>query len=199
MFEKTKEKFLRRALEDDFIEYKNRKCRAFRNVIRVCFFFHLVCGIACTAAWFALGFDYSANIAVCVGLDIVIAFFASGGEMTTKGSLVAIDIILAAAGIIYGILLSGNDRLICIVSGGAAIIGAVLGIAQMRAAYLRECLRSITSDGTEKMPVEKKMNKKNAAKVNSEMRELAKRLKDVLNGNEAAKVENVSEIQDQRN
>ncbi len=190
MFEKTKEKFLIRALEDDFTEYKNRKCRAFRNVIRVCFFFHLICGIACTAAGFALGFDYSANIAVCVGLDIVIAFFASGGEMTTKGSLVVLDIILAAGGIAYGILLSGNDRLICIASGVAAIIGALLGIAQMRAAYLREYLRSITSDGAEKMPVEKKMNKKTAVVVNSEMRELAKKLKDVLNSKPESESDN---------
>lgn len=183
MFEKTKEKFLSRALEDDFIEYKNRKCRAFRNVIRLCFFFHLVCGLASTAAGFALGFEYSANIAVCVGLDIVIAFFASGGEMTTKGSLVALDIILAAGGITYGVLLSGNDRLICIAGGAAAIIGALLGTVQMRAFYLREYLRSITSDGAEKMPVKKKMNKKNAVAVNSEMRQLAKKLNDVLNGN----------------
>ncbi len=182
MFEKTKEKFLSRALEDDFTEYKNRKCRAFRNVIRLCFFFHLICGLACTAAGFALGFEYSANIAVCVGLDIVIAFFASGGEMSTKGSLVALDIILAAGGITYGVLLSGNDRLICIASGASAIIGALLGTAQMRAVYLREYLRSITSDGAEKMPVKKKMNKKTAVAVNSEMRELAKKFKDVLNG-----------------
>lgn len=182
MFEKTKNKFLSRALEDDFAEYKAEKCRAFRNVIRFCFFFHLVCGLACTAAGFALGFEYSANIAVCVGLDIVIAFFASGGEMTTKGSLVALDIILTAGGITYGVLLSENDRLICIACGAAAIIGALLGTAQMRAAYLREYLRSISSDRAEKMPVEKKMHKKTAAKVNSEMRQLAKKLKDVLNG-----------------
>lgn len=145
MFEKTKKKLIHfdtsGNIEKDFLASKKKKSAGLRALIRLCFFFHLIGCIACAILGYVFDTDRFMQVAVCAGIDIVIAFFAAGGEMTTKASLVVIDIILAAAGAVNGFSSSENERFLYLLFSSAAICGAVLAVAEMIAAYLRDYLQ----------------------------------------------------------
>ena len=150
MFEKTKKKLIHfntsGNIAEDFLASQRKKSASFRMIIRFCFFFHIIAGIACLGLGYALGAEF-VSIAVCAGIDIVIAFFAAGGEMTTKGSLVGIDVILAAAGITAGFLNAGfNEKIVYFSCGGIMAAAAIWAAAELIAAYLRNYLMNFQAE-----------------------------------------------------
>lgn len=209
MFEKTKKKLIHfntsGNIAEDFLASKKKKCAMLRTLIRLCFFCHLIGGIACSAAGYVFDRNNFIALVVCAVIETVIAFFAAGGEMTTKASLVGIDIILSAAGTIKAVLSSEGERVLYFVYGGAAFIGVIMAFVGMIAAHLRDYLQDFpaeklkTEDVTpleikdEELPsFELRMsiinsieNKKRPPAVQQnvgEMRELAGKLNTILNG-----------------
>ena len=207
MFEKTKKKLIHfntsGNIAEDFVAYKRKKSASFRLVIRFCFFFHIIAVIACVGLGYTLGAGF-VPIVVCAGIDIVIAFFAAGGEMPVKGSLVGIDFILAAAGITAGFLNAGfNEKIVYFSCGGIMIISALWSIAELIAAYLRNYLQNYQVNNLRKedytlletkkagpfefesiITVREEIRENTPVilpPLTSEMRELANKLSDILN------------------
>lgn len=150
MFEKTKKKLIHfntsGNIAEDFTASKKKKSERLRAWIRLCFFCHIFGGTACAAVGYVLSRENFFTLLVCVVIEAVIAFFAAGGEMTTKAALVGIDLILAAAGTIKAVSGSENERVLFFIFGGAAIVGAVLAVAEMIAAHLRDYLRDFPAE-----------------------------------------------------
>lgn len=150
MFENTKKKLIHfntsGNIAEDFLASKNKKCAKLRALIRLCFFYHILGGIACAAAGYVFDGNNFVTLVLCAGIETVIAFFAAGGEMTTKASLVGIDIILVAGSTIKAFLSSGNERILYFVYGGAAIVGAALAIVEMIAAHLKDYLQDFPAE-----------------------------------------------------
>ncbi|MCH5196233.1 MAG: hypothetical protein J1F28_05940 [Oscillospiraceae bacterium] len=209
MFDKTKKKLIHfhtsGNIAEDFVASKKKKSRRLAAVIRLCFFGHLIGGAVCAAACYIFDRDSFVTLVLCAVIETVIAFFAAGGEMTTKASLVGIDLILAAAGTIKAVSSAGNERILYFVFGGAAILGAILAVAEMIAAHLRDYLLDFPAEKlkTEDVtPIEEKgaelspispseligriegVEKKplNVAPKLSEMRKIAIKLNNILNG-----------------
>lgn len=218
MFEKTKKKLIHfntsGNIAEDFAASKNQKCARLRGLIRLCFFYHLIMGIGCAAAGYAFDTDSFFTLMLCAVVDIVIAFFAAGGEMTTKAALVGIDIILAAGGTVKAVLSVGNVRVLYVIYGGAALIGAVMAVGEMIAAYLKDYLQDfpieklkkeditlLEAGGEDSPSYELQMNILNSIEnrkkqtsaivpVTGNMRELAAILNGILNGDQKGKAYN---------
>lgn len=206
MFENSKKKLIHfntsGNIAEDFLAHKRKKSAGFRAVIRLCFLFHCIAAVLCVGA----GYFFSANlvsIAVCAGIDIVIAFFAAGGEMTTKGALCGLDFVLAVGGVTAGLFSAGNERLAYFICAGTAVFIAAWAIAEMIAAHLRDYLQSFPVEnlqqtdyslmsGAETKTISQSENSQVIENIKpaavsemppkqSEMRELAQKLSEVLN------------------
>lgn len=208
MFEKTKKKLIHfntsGSIAEDFLASKRKKCARLRLLIRCCFIFHLVAAIACAGLDYFFGADYFIAIAVCAGIDVVMAFFAAGGETSVKAALVGLDAGLAAAGIITGILNGNGKGFVYFLFSGIMAVAALWAVAEMIAAYLRNYLQKFPVKNLRKedytltgkpsgSPFELELPRINGLDADdkkmplslppltSEMRELANKLSDILN------------------
>lgn len=206
MFENSKKKLIHfntsGNIAEDFLAHKRKKSAKFRAVIRLCFLFHCIAAVLCVGAGYFFGANL-VSIAVCAGIDIVIAFFAAGGEMTTKGALCGLDFVLAAGGVTAGLFSAGNERLAYFICAGTAVFIAAWAIAEMIAVHLRDYLQSFPVEnlqqtdyslmsGAETKTISQSENSQVIENIKpaavsemppkqSEMRELAQKLKEVLN------------------
>lgn len=180
---------------EDFVSSRRKKVSAFRRIIRACFYLHCAAALLCIglSVLFGTGLEVVA-ITVFTVMAAWLALFAVGDSRVMKLALIAADAVLAAAGFVIGSL---AEHKAAFFGGGAvmtiAALAAVVSYFMARCKeYLEGCSpRLIRRDdytllgnfapetdeiilsraGDELPPL---------PPLTSEMRELAKQLKDIL-------------------
>lgn len=180
---------------EDFVASRRKKVSVMRKIIRACFYLH------CAAALLCIGL----SILLGSGLDVVLitlftvgaawlALFAVGDTRTMKAVLIAADLAIAAAGFTAGAFVEHKAAFI---SSGAIILLA--GIAAAISYFTSICkdylegysprllrrddytlLHSFAPEKSEQIILSRDEELPPLPPLTSEMRELAKQLKDIL-------------------
>lgn len=148
----------------------------------------------CAAAGFLSGFSHAIAVAICSGILLIAAFFATGGTVAVKALSCILDFISAASGIVLCIITGEAAFGVC---GGILLVGFIAACISIRMCVRKEFLeeypfwlirredytmmRSLFDE--EKTVLEELTSYEEPPKLpqlTTEMRELANRLSDIL-------------------
>lgn len=183
-------------IAEDFVASRRKKVSALRKIIRICFYLHCAAALLCIGLSILLGSSLEVvGITVCTVAAAWVALFAVSGIGTVKLLLIAVDIVLAAAGFVTGAF---TLRAVYFCCGAIMIIAGVSAIFSYFAARCKDFLegyspRLIRRDDYTLMPnfssetedilpalyIDEEVPP--LPPLTSEMRELAMQLNEVLN------------------
>lgn len=195
---KTKKKLIHfytsGALAEDFAASKRKKIARFRNAIRACFYVQCAACVICAAAGFLAGFSHAIAVAICSGILLIAAFFATGGTVAVKVLSCILNFISAASGGVLCVITGEKAFGVC---GGILLVGFIAACVSIRMCVRKEFLeeypfwlirredytmmRSLFDE--EKTVLEELTSYEEPPKLpqlTTEMRELANRLSDIL-------------------
>lgn len=182
-------------IAEDFVASRRKKVSAMRKIIRACFYLHCAAALLCIglSILFGTGFEVVVItlLTVCAAW---VALFAVGDNRVIKGVLIIADLALAAAGFAVGAYAAHKAAFIScgVVMLLAGIGAAVSYFTSVCKDYLEgysprlirrddyTLLHSFTEENDEKIILSRDEEPPQLPPLTSEMRELAKRLSDIL-------------------
>ncbi|MBD5129404.1 MAG: hypothetical protein HDT43_05720 [Ruminococcaceae bacterium] len=182
-------------IAEDFVASRRKKVSAMRKIIRACFYLHCAAALLCIGLSILLGSGLEVVIITLLTVAAAwLALFAVGDSRTIKAVLIAADLALAAAGIAVGVLFEHKAAFICcgaimLLAGIAAAVSFFTSICKD---YLESVsprlirrddytlLHSFAPETGEQIILSRNEELPPLPPLTSEMRELAKQLKDIL-------------------
>ncbi|MBD5383619.1 MAG: hypothetical protein HDR72_01295 [Ruminococcaceae bacterium] len=180
---------------EDFVASRRKKVSAMRKIIRACFYLHCAAALLCIGLSILLGSGLEVVLITLFTVGAAwLALFAVGDTRTMKAVLIAADLALAAAGITVGVFVEHkaafiSSGAIMLVSGIAAAISFFTSVCKD---YLEDysprlirrddytLLHSFAPETSEQIIPSRDEELPPLPPLTSEMRELAKQLKDIL-------------------
>ena len=183
-------------IAEDFVASRRKKVSAMRKIIRVCFYLHCAAALLCIGLSILLGSGLEVVLITLFTVGAAwLALFAVGDTRTLKAVLIAADLALAAAGIAIGVLVAEHKA--AFISCGAIMLLA--GVAAAISFFSSICkdylegysprlirrddytlLHSFAPETNEQIILSRDEDLPPLPPLTSEMRELAKQLKDIL-------------------
>ncbi len=197
MLQKTKRKLIHfytnGNIAEDFVASRRVKINKLRSWIKMNFYLHCAASLVCIGLSYLLGAGYSViYVTVCALVSAWFALFAVGDLMPTKVLSCVLDIVFSGIGITAGII--AEPKLPFLICGIIMVIMAISAFSVIIISSLREYLEEFSplqirrEDYT--MLSETGIETENSSEkdeeipplppLTSEMRELAKELRDIL-------------------
>lgn len=182
-------------IAEDFVASRRKKVSAMRKIIRACFYLHCAAALLCIGLSILLGSGLEVVLITLFTVGAAwLSLFAVGDTRTMKAVLIAADLALAAAGFAVGAFVEHKAAFI-----SCGVIMLLAGIAAAISFFTSVCkdylegysprlirrddytlLHNFAPETIEQMIPARDEELPPLPPLTSEMRELAKQLKDIL-------------------